>query len=154
MEYAHAMGHGMGFGLGFLNFIGTILFFVAIFWFVRLFVFGRRYRYGSRGPWSRRGRGWGRWDDGGSGEDDALKMAKARFAQGKISAEEFETIRSGLGSDEDDARGGPSFPDLSNLGSMGSNWGRERALDIARTRFAKGEITKEEFETVKRTLEN
>ena len=151
MEYAHAMGHGYGFGLGFLNFLGTILFFIAVVWFFRTFVLGRRGRY--RPPFGR-GRGWSRWEGGSSGEDSALKMAKERFAGGKISAEEFETIRSGLGSDEGDKRGGPSFPDLSNLGSLGSSWGRERALDIARTRFAKGEITQEEFETVKRTLEN
>ena len=139
------MGHGLGFGLGFLNFLGTILFFLAIFWLVRTFVFGRRYR--RYGPWSSR-RGFRRWDSS-SGEDDALRMAKERFAQGKISAEEFETIRNRLRSDEDDKRNGPSFPDLS---SIGNNWGRERALDIARTRLAKGEITQEEFETVRRTL--
>ena len=149
MEYAHAVGHGAGFGLGFLNFLGTILFFITVVWFFRTFILGRRGRY--RPPFGR-GRGWGRWEGYGDngGEDSALRMAKERFAQGKISAEEFETIRSGLGGDEGDKRDGPNFPDLSNLGS---NWGRERALDIARTRFAKGEINQEEFETVRRTLE-
>ena len=150
MEYAHAIGHGYGFGLGFLNFLGTILFFVALFWLVRAFVFGRRRRY--RPPFG--SRGWSRWDSGYGGEDRALRLARERFAQGKISAEEFETIRSRLDTGEDGGRDGPSFPDLSNLrSSIGSNWGRERALDIARTRFAKGEITQEEFETLKRTLE-
>ena len=155
MSYAYAMGHmgghmghGFGFGLGFLNFLGTILFFIAVFWFVRMFVFGGRYRRG--GPWSR-GRGWSRWEHQGNGSADALKTAKDRFAQGKISAEEYETIRSRLKADEDNGRNGPSFPDFSNFGG---GWGRERATDIARTRFAKGEITKEEFETVRRTLES
>ena len=151
MEYAHAMGHGYGFGLGFLNFLGTVLFFITVVWLFRAFL-GRRGRY--RPPFG--SRGWSRWDgyrDNG-GEDSALRTAKERFAQGKINAEEFETIRNGLGGDENDKRGGPGFPDFSNLGgNLGSSWGRERALDIARTRFAKGEITQKEFETVKRTLE-
>ena len=150
MEYAHAMGHGAGFGLGFLNFLGTLLFFFTVFWLVRFFVFGRRYRRGyAHGPWSK-GRGWSHQDANGSGEDDALKTAKERFAQGEINAEEFETIRSRLRTGEDSKRDGPSFPDFRGFGN---SWGRERALDITRTRFAKGEITQEEFETVKRTLE-
>ena len=168
MEHAHAMGHGMGFGLGFLNFLGTILFFVIAIWFLRTFIFGRR-RYGRGGPWSRfggrygghgRGRsrgGWSRWDGDGGGEDEALKVARERFAGGKISAEEFSTIRSGLeagSGGKSDERDDPSFPDFSELGDrFGGGWGRERALNIARTRFAKGEISQEEFEAVKKTLE-
>ena len=164
MEYAHAMGHGMGFGLGFLNFLGTILFFITVVWLLRTFIFGGR-RYGRGGPWNafgggpgrgygRRGRGgWSRWDEG-SGEDDALKMAKERFAQGKISAEEFATIRSGLDDGSNNDKGERDFPDLNKLKDrFNSGWGRERAIDIARTRFAKGEINQEEFETLRKTLE-
>ncbi len=146
MAFAYGMGHGMGFGfgLGFLNLIGTVLFFAFLFWAFRSL--GRGWRYGGRrGRGRRYGRSHGRpWEGGG---DDAVKLAKERFAKGEISAEEFERIKAGLGEDEaetrSEARSGPPF-----------EWFRDSddALEIARKRLAKGELTLDEFETVKRAL--
>ncbi len=137
MAFAYGMGHGIGFGfgLGFLNLIGTVLFFVFLFWAFKSLA--RGWRYGGRRG---RGRRYGRpWE---SGEDDAVKLAKERFARGEISAEEFERIKAGLGG-EDAHASEPPF-----------KWFRDSddALEIARKRLAKGELTLEEFETVKRAL--
>jgi putative membrane protein len=150
----------MGFGLGFLNFIGTILFFVLLFALLRMFLRGWKYSGmghgpGSRGwggPWMARGmgRGWGRHGWGGmmggwNGRDDALEAARERLAKSEITPEQFETIQKGLETrrqrdDEQPWRGW-----------MG---GKDDALETARLRFARGEISAEEFEMIKKALEN
>lgn len=149
----------MGFGFGFLNFIGTILFFVFLFALLRMFFRGWRYagmgrgpRGGSGGPWMARGmgHGWGRhgWGSmlgGLNSRDEALETARERLAKSEITPEQFETIRKGLETrrqrddDEQPWRG----------------WtGKDEALETARLRFARGEISAEEFEMIKRALES
>jgi uncharacterized membrane protein len=154
----HGM-HGFGFGLGFLNFIGTILFFIALFALIRFFIKGAR--YATYRNWQGQGRGdwgkgdWGRkapwmsekfWMEGKEGqhrghrhsdtEDEAMSVARERVAQGEITPEQFETIKGGLKVDMSD----------SPLGR------HDKAVHLARLRFAKGEISLEEFEAVKKAL--
>jgi uncharacterized membrane protein len=160
----HGM-HGFGFGLGFLNFIGTILFFIALFALIRFFIKGARYatyrnwQGQGRGDWGKgdRNKGdWGRrapwmsekfWMEGKEGhrrghgnygdmDDEAINVARERVAQGEITPEQFETVKGGLKVDMSDA-------------PLGRH---DRAVHLARLRFAKGEITLEEFEAVKKTL--
>lgn len=160
----HGM-HGFGFGLGFLNFVGTILFFIFIFMLVKFFVKGARYagyrNWQGRGDWNRGDwgkRGWsprGNWknkapwmnekfwmdDKEGAhshsdSDDEAMNVARERLAQGEITPEQFETVKQGLKVDMSD----------SPLGR------HDRAVHLARLRFAKGEITLEEFEAVKKAL--
>ena len=38
-------------------------------------------------------------------------------------------------------------------GGMYKNWGHDRSLDILKERYAKGEITQEEFEKMKKILQ-
>jgi uncharacterized membrane protein len=155
--------HGLGFGLGFLNFIGTILFFVFVFMLIKFFVKGRRYAghrgWHGRGDWNKndwkrgdwgKGAPWMReefWQqrregsrpEGGDWQehsDEAMNVARERLAQGEITPEQFETIKQGLKVDMSDSSGGRF----------------DKALHVARLRFAKGEITSEEFEAVKKTL--
>lgn len=96
-----------------------------------------------------RGRGFrGRplpWAGGGAA---ALDTARARFARGDIGTEEFQSIRRALR--EEDARqeerawGPPSWT---------RGWGGDRALDIARERLARSEITPEQYETIRKGLQ-
>jgi uncharacterized membrane protein len=155
----HGM-HGVGFGLGFLNFIGTILFFVFIFMLIKFFIRGSRYapyRGWNRGDWSKhdwRKSDWGKnapwmreefwqhrnrpWhgDSESDTDDEAMGVARERLAKSEITPEQFETIRQGLKVDRSDSSGGRF----------------DKAVHLARLRFAKGEITSEEFEAVKKTL--
>jgi uncharacterized membrane protein len=160
MEHAgfYAM-HGFGFGLGFLNFIGTILFFIFIFMVIKFFI--RNARYAGHRGWHGRGDGgkdnWNRGDWGrkapwmsekfwegkegprrgyGEVDDEAMNVARERVAQGEVTPEQFETIKGGLKVDMSD----------SPLGR------HDRAVHLARLRFAKGEISLEEFEAVKKAL--
>lgn len=156
--------HGLGFGLGFLNFIGTILFFIFIFMVIKFFIRGSRYAghrgWHSRGDWSKsdwkrgdwgKGAPWmreefwqqrregfrpGRGDWHSDSDDEAMSVARERLAQGEINPEQFETIKGGLKVDMSDSSGGRF----------------DKAVHLARLRFAKGEISSEEFEAVKKTL--
>lgn len=141
----------MGFGLGFLNFIGTILFFVFMFKIFQMFagrggsmrgcMKGMKY---AGGPWMQGGRrGW----RGFEGNDGAVEAARERYAKGEISKEQYDSIKTGLGAQEaqeshDDWRGMRRF------------FKSDDALEIARVRFAKGEITLEQFEALKKGLES
>ncbi len=161
----YGMAPMMGFGFGFLNFIGTILFFVFLFGLLRMFFRGWRHAGMGRGgmggngwggPWMARGmgQGWGRHGWGGmmggwNGRDDALETARERLARSEITPEQFETIKKGLETrrqrEENQSWEQPW------RGLMG---GKDDALETARLRFAKGEISAEEFEMIKRALEN
>lgn len=138
MAFAYGFGPGWGCGLGFLNFLGTILFFVALVWVVRFLLRGGR--FGGRG-------GWRRWRHGrhdfGFGPDDALDEARVRLARGEIDAREYERLRSTLGGEPSDGAQGPF-----------ERWlgGSHDAMQVLRLRLARGEITVEEFETLRRAL--
>jgi uncharacterized membrane protein len=153
-HHGYAMAPMMGFGFGFLNFIGTILFFVLLFALARMFLRGARYsgmgRGGWGGPWMggrHGGRGWAQGMMGGwNGRDDALETARERLAKSEITPEQFEAVRKGLETrrqrDEDQGV----------RGWMGG--GKDDALETARMRFARGEISAEEFEMIKKALDN
>ena len=128
------MGHGFGFGLGFLNFLGSLLFILLIIWGIKMLVRGRW-----PGPWGEgRGRNGWRWDGphayGAERPDEAMTTARERLAKGEFSAEDFETIKKGLGSSSD------------------AETRHDSAVRLARLRFAKGELTLDEFEAVKKAL--
>ncbi|MBF6595527.1 MAG: SHOCT domain-containing protein [Thermaceae bacterium] len=140
------MGYGMGFNpfLAFFGFIFNLLFFVlfiaGIFWLLRMFRRGGWGRHGWRGmryaggPWGGRGN-WLR------GSDDAVDLARERFAKGEISKEQYDTLKAGLEAEqakEEDWR--PPF------------MRRDDALELARMRFAKGEITQEQYDEIKKGL--
>ena len=168
MHGGHMMG--MGFGLGFLNLIGTVLFWVALIWAIRFFVRGgfregrfNRGRYakwrgymkhsGGRGDWGRgRGNGGGRpWE-----QDEADKLIRERLAKGEIGEDEYARLKAQLGGDNGGSSGGSNGGSSGNSGrSEGSplSWLRgDNALETARLRLAKGEITPDEFETIRRVL--
>ena len=163
-------GHmGMGFGLGFLNLIGTVLFWITVIWAIRFFVRGGfkggrfdRGRYakwrgymkhsGGRGDWSRSG---GRPRD----QDEADKLIRERLAKGEISEDEYARLKAQLGGDNGSTNG--TSGNSSSGGSNGDgrpeggplSWLRgDNALETARLRLAKGEITPDEFETIRRAL--
>lgn len=147
--------HGdMGFGLGFLNFLGTILFWVAVFWAVRFFVRGGFNKYRSHGRYAKWRRGWhggGRpWE---ARSDEADKLVRERLAKGEISEDEYTRLKSQLGGNGSNGGGngsynGPARPEGGPLG-----WLRgDDALGVARLRLAKGEISADEFETIRRVL--
>ncbi|MDX2006419.1 MAG: SHOCT domain-containing protein [Meiothermus sp.] len=159
MEIALAHGYGYGFNpfLAFFGFLFNLLFFFLFIAFLVWLVRGmKRGRWGNNGwrqmrtaggPW-----GWGPermrdmrdkakgWFEGA---DDAMEVARERFAKGEISREQLETIRAGLHAEQAQAeRQAKSF------------WSRDSALETARMRFAKGEISLEEYESIKRGLES
>ncbi|HLV12235.1 MAG TPA: SHOCT domain-containing protein [Trueperaceae bacterium] len=98
----HGFGHGagFGFGLGFLNLIGMVLFFLLVFWVIKALVRGSwRNGPGPRGDGEGSGRpGWwgGPWHRYDGGQDEALQIARARFARGDITLEEFEAVKRAL----------------------------------------------------------
>lgn len=132
MVYAYS--HAAGLGLGFLNFLGSILFFVFLFFIIKSVI----YYFASKNG----GKVWSCSSRHKSKEDEAIMVARERFAKGEITTEEFSVLKSGLGVENTENSSSP-------------HWGfssRDKALSIARLRFAKGEITLEEFETVKKAL--
>ena len=155
--YGH-MG-GMGFGLGFLNFIGTILFFVAVFWALRFFFRGgmHKYRHGNPGKWrDLRGRYSGPrpWE---SRTDGAEQTLRERLAKGEIDQDEFNRLKAqlsgngGSNSSSGNANGGNVGGPRPEGGPLG--WLRgDNALEVARLRLARGEINADEFETLRRVL--
>ncbi len=114
--------HGFGFGLGFLNLIGTVLFFAFIFMLIKFFVRGARYA-GYRN-WQGRG-DWSKRDwkrDNWKGDD---WKNKAPWLSEKFWSEGKEGLH-------------PNTED--------------EAMNVARERVAQGEITPEQFETIKQGL--
>ncbi len=151
--------HGdMGFGLGFLNFLGTILFWVAVFWAVRFFVRGGFSKYRSHGRYPQWRRGWhggGRpWE---ARSDEADKLVRERLARGEISEDEYARLKAQLGGNGSVGDNGGSRQGVGggNARSEGGPLGWLRgdgALETARMRLAKGEISEGEFETIRRVL--
>lgn len=157
-------GHmGMGFGLGFLNFIGTILFFVAVFWALK-FLFRGGFRGGHGGGHGGRGRyaklrgDWAKGRYGGPrpwerGPDEADKVMRERLAKGEITEDEYNRLKSQLGSNGDGSDNGPASTSAGRPDGGPLSWLRgDDALEVARLRLAKGEITADEFQTLRRVL--
>ncbi len=73
---------------------GTLLFLALLFVMGRFFFGGMRHAAWSTGA----GRGWRGMKSmrRGWGQDDALELARMRFARGEISSEEFEMIQRAL----------------------------------------------------------
>lgn len=152
MAYAFGVGAHVGFGLGFLNFLGTILFFLFLFMLFKVLFRGMRYG-GPRGGWSSRGWGGPPWSRHGHGpsaghggrgghpsDDEAMTTARERFAEGEVDADAFAAVKQALAADRpagDEGHGPRRF---------------DRALSLARMRLARGEITPEEYDTVRKTL--
>jgi uncharacterized membrane protein len=79
---------------GGFDMFGTLLFLALLFVMARFFFGGMRHATLGHGP----SRGWQGMKQmrRGWGQDDALELARMRFAKGEISSEEFEMIQRAL----------------------------------------------------------
>jgi uncharacterized membrane protein len=79
---------------GGFDMFGTLLFFALLFVMARFFFGGMRHAAWNTGS----GRGWQGMKQmrRGWGQDDALELARMRFAKGELSSEEFEMIQRAL----------------------------------------------------------
>jgi uncharacterized membrane protein len=160
---AYGMDPGFFFVAGLFKVFGWLLFLGLIFGAIRFF---RRARYaGMGGGWGGRG-GWnpqrmmGAW--GGFGRDEAMETARERLAKSELTPEQFEEIKRGLGGNEARAGNDMAGGNRGDWHDMKREWrdvkrgfsGKDNALETARLRLAKGEISAEEFEMIRRTLEN
>ena len=130
---------GIGFGLGFLNFVGTVLFFVFIFGLLRMFAFGGH--CGSRHHWKKMKRHRRFWNE----ETGASHIVRERYARGEIDREEYQNLMAGLGVKKEEEVAAEWRPPF-----MAS----DRALEVARYRLAQGEISPEEYEAIRKALES
>ena len=157
-------GMGMGFDPGFFFIVG---FFKVLGWVLLLgLIVGalrsfKRARFagqgwGGRGGWNSRGMmGGGNW----GGRDEALEMARERLAKSELTPEGFEEIKRSLVTPQNPTsewRSSDGWQDMKReFRGMSRNWGgKDGAIETARVRFAKGEISTEEFEMIKRALES
>ena len=87
--FARASVHNGGFDM-----FGTLLFLALLFVMARFFFGGMRHAMLGHGP----SRGWQGMKQmrRGWGQDNALELARMRFARGEISGEEFEMIQRSL----------------------------------------------------------
>jgi uncharacterized membrane protein len=83
-----------GLHTGGFDMFGTLLFLALLFVMARFFFGGMRHAVLGHGP----SRGWQGMKSmrRGWGQDDALELARMRFARGEISSEEFEMIQRAL----------------------------------------------------------
>ena len=165
--------YGMGFfpmlALGFFKLFGFLLFLALLFLLFRLLTRGPRYAGFGPGGWGPRGWGPGRGRGGMAGffgGDEALETARERLARSEITPEQFEAIRTGLEPKGDgrgwEARGGDWRGDSRHSDAWRGwrhsdawrGWRRDGALETARMRFARGEISSEEFEMIRKALES
>ncbi|NJK43677.1 MAG: hypothetical protein HC933_04830 [Pleurocapsa sp. SU_196_0] len=157
------MDPGFFFIAGFFKVLGWLLFLALIFGAIRFF---KRARYAGTNGWG--GRGWGGgWNPGrmmgGFGRDEAMETARERLARSELTPEQFEDIKRGLQSNtnaqhdsghHNAPRGGDWHDWKREWKDARRGWGRDNALETARMRLAKGEISSEEFEMIRRTLES
>ena len=159
-------GMGMGFDpgfffiVGFFKVLGWVLFLGLIFGALRFFRRGGRFAGqgwgGGRGGWNPRGMmGGGNW----GGRDEALETARERLAKSELTPEQFEEIKRNLVQPQgntSDWRSSDGWQDMKReFRGLSRNWGgKDGALETARLRLAKGEISGEEFEMIKRALES
>lgn len=155
---AYRQDHHFGFG----GSIFPVLFILA------LVLFFRRMRRFSRGSGARGNWGHGNWSRGNwdrsnwnaqNGMDSRENPSEPR-AEGSNPSERFDKSEPSSRPDTgrpDTGRTDTGRPNMSERrewweGFLGERGGRDKALEIARERFAKGEIRFEEFETIRRGL--
>jgi uncharacterized membrane protein len=161
MQYG--MDPGFFFIAGFFKVIGWLIFLALIFGAVRFFRRARFAGMGSRHGWGRGG--WnpatvmGSW--GGNARDEAMETARERVARSELTPEQFEEMKRALKTEEVSRNDMPGRDDWRDMKrewrdvKRGWNSGsKDNALETARMRFAKGEISTEEFEMIRRALEN
>ncbi len=147
MAFAYGWGAGCGFGLGFLNFIGTILFFILVVWVIRLVLRGGFGYRGGRCGWRRSYRRHYRRHRGPWSANDAVEEARARLARGEIDTQEYERVRDALEGEEPGEEYHGEAPFEHWLG------GRPDAMETLRLRLARGEIDVDEYERLRSALE-
>ena len=144
MALAYGYGSHVGFGLGFLNFLGTILFFLFLFWVLKTVL--RSVKHGCAGhyathhegasgsaPFNRLGFSGGRFEKPAH-EDEALRTARMRFAEGVLNQADFTVVKDAL---------------IKHAATRQADGrGMDKALRTVRLRLASGEISPEEFEQV------
>lgn len=140
-----------GFGMfGFFHFIWSLFWLFAFIWVIRFFARGMKHGRGWGG-----GRHWGKrmWSEFGqgiAGQDDAMATARERLAKSEITPEQFEIIKKSL-----ETRKASTENNDHDLKERWGNWSNnDAALNVARMRLAKGEISSEEYEMIRRALEN
>ena len=154
---------GMGFDpgfffiAGFFKVLGWVLLLALLFGALRFF---KRARFagqgwGGRGGWNPRGAISSNW----GGRDEALETARERLAKSELTPEQYEEIKRSLvqlPSNASEWRSSDGWQDMKReWRGMSRNWGgKDNALETARVRLAKGEISTEEFEMIKRALES
>ena len=154
--------NGMGFDPGFFFIVG---FFKVFGWLLLLGLIlgalrffrrsGRFAGQGWGGGWNPRGVMGGNW----GGRDEPLETLRLRLAKSELTPEQFEEIKRNLvtpQSNASDWRSSDGWQDMKrSFSGMSRNWGgKDGALETARLRLAKGEISGEEFEMMKRALES
>ena len=153
--------NGMGFDPGFFFIVG---FFKVLGWLLFLgFIFGalrffKRARFAGHG-WGGRGSSWNPRGGNWGGRDEALETLRVRLAKSELTPEQFEQIKQSLEtkqSSPSEWRSSDGWQDMKReFRGQFRNWGgKDGALETARMRFAKGEISTEEFEMIKRALES
>jgi putative membrane protein len=149
------MDPGFFFIAGFFKFLWFLFLIGLLFWGLRMF---RRMRHAGAGGWgggSRGGWGGGRggWGAMFGGRDEALETARVRLARSELTPEQFEDLKRALTSAQQ-ARS-EAWQDMRNewRGKARGWMGRDDALETARMRFAKGEISAEEFKMIENALE-
>ena len=149
----HGM-YGGGFGFGLFHLLGNLLFLALLIGAVMFFLRGAR--FAGRGPgnwggWSRSMRGTA-WMNNFVARDGALEIARTRLAKSEITPEQYEELRKGLEARtrENQAREAEQH---NEHGFSRRDWTHDGALETARMRFATGEITHEQFEVIRSTLE-
>jgi uncharacterized membrane protein len=143
---------GWFFVAGLFKFLWFVFLIGALFWALRFF---RRMRYAGAGGWGG-SRGWGRHPMMGmfNGRDDALETARQRLARSEITPEQFEDLKRNLQSEQARAEDAWRNRERGEWRGFARSWNRDDALETARMRLARGEISAEEFQMIRRALEN
>jgi putative membrane protein len=90
--------------------------------------------------------------------DEAEKVMRERLARGEINEDEYTRLKAHLGNGHGGGgngagKGGPNTHSTPRAEGGPLSWLRgDSALELARLRLAKGEITPDEFETLRRVL--
>jgi uncharacterized membrane protein len=149
----HGM-YGGGFGFGLFHLLGNLFFLALLIGAVMFFVRGARFAggrgSGNWGGWSGSMRG-NSWMNNFAARDGALEIARTRLAKSEITPEQYEELRQGLEAREQARE--QARAQATERGETGFSWRRDNALETARMRFATGEITHEQFEVLRSTLE-